>query len=171
MTRFLATPLAALVLFAAAAEAESEGVQPITVIVSKEWEGPGALDLTTLRRIYLGQQTRAGGHRVRPFNLPLGSREREVIARTALEESADALEHYWIRQALEAGPLTLAVGGFFIVLLLAVIFSTLGGVIGGAAFKVQPAPPAAPPTAGGMPPMPPAPPIGGGTPPAPPAPR
>jgi len=72
----------------------------------------------------------------------------------------------FIESMLEAGPLTLAVAGFFIVLLFAVIFSTLGGVIGGAAFKVQPAPPAAPPTGGGMPP---APPIGGGMPPAPPA--
>lgn len=40
---------------------------------------------------------------------------------------------------------------FFVVLVLALIFSTIGGLIGGAVFKVE-APPAAPPTPTGPPP-------------------
>ena len=42
-----------------------------------------------------------------------------------------------------AGPLVLLVMGFFFSLLLAAVFSTIGGLIGGAVFKVTPAPPAA----------------------------
>jgi len=48
--------------------------------------------------------------------------------------------------------------GFFIALLLAAIFSTIGGLIGGAVFKVQPQPPESP-TAQAPPPAPPAPPM------------
>lgn len=44
-----------------------------------------------------------------------------------------------------------AVLGFFMSMLLGAIFSTIGGLIGGAVFKVQPLPPAAP-TGGTMPP-------------------
>jgi hypothetical protein len=47
-----------------------------------------------------------------------------------------------------------ALVGFFAILLLAAVFSTLGGLIGGAVFKVE-APPAAPPTIGQTPPPPP----------------
>jgi hypothetical protein len=43
--------------------------------------------------------------------------------------------------------------GFFVTLLLAAVFSTLGGLIGGSVFKVEPAPPAS--AAGSSPPPPP----------------
>jgi len=45
---------------------------------------------------------------------------------------------------------------FFASLLLAAVFSTIGGLIGGAVFKIE-TPPAAPPSAGGVPPTPAAP--------------
>lgn len=70
--------------------------------------------------------------------------------------------------AAAAGPLLLLVLGFFVTLLIAAIFSTIGGLIGGAVFKVEPAPPA-PTVSGTPPPPPPAPPAappGGGAPPA-----
>lgn len=105
MIRWFAVTLTSALLCAATAPAEPRATTPIAAIVSMHWEGPDAIDLTTLRRIYLGQRTRVRGHLVRPFHLPLGSREREVFSRRVLERSSDALEHYWIRQALEGGPL------------------------------------------------------------------
>lgn len=54
-----------------------------------------------------------------------------------------------------ASPLLLLVLLFVVWLLLAAIFSTIGGLIGGSAFKVEPAPPASP-SAGAPAPPPPA---------------
>lgn len=105
MIRSFAVALTTALLFAENARPEPRATTPIAAIVSAQWEGPDAIDLKTLRRIYLGQRTRIRGHLVRPFHLPLGSREREIFARRVLEKSSDALEHYWIRQALEGGPL------------------------------------------------------------------
>jgi len=72
----------------------------------------------------------------------------------AIERFAEFLE--------SAGPFLLGVLGFGVSLLLALVFSTIGGLIGGAAFKYTP-PPAAPPTGGTVPPPPPPSP-GGSTP-------
>ena len=56
-----------------------------------------------------------------------------------------------------SGPMGMLIG-FFLALLIAAVFSTIGGLIGGAVFKVEP-PPAAP----AAPPLPPTPPGGGGS--------
>lgn len=66
---------------------------------------------------------------------------------------------------MESGPFLLLVMSFFVSLLIAAVFSTIGGLIGGAVFKVEP--PAAPPSPGmSAPPAPdnpaPPPPAGGG---------
>lgn len=51
---------------------------------------------------------------------------------------------------------------FFVILLIGAVFSTIGGLIGGAVFKVEPAPPAPPvATEPPAPPVPPLPPAGG----------
>jgi len=68
-------------------------------------------------------------------------------------ESADAPPEMidMAEQGIEimSGPMGPVIG-FFVVLVLALIFSTIGGVIGGAVFKVQAAPPA-PPTSSAPP--------------------
>ena len=56
-----------------------------------------------------------------------------------------------------SGPMGILIG-FFLTLLIAAVFCTIGGLIGGAVFKVEP-PPAAP----GAPPLPPTQPGGGGS--------
>lgn len=51
-----------------------------------------------------------------------------------------------------SSPILLMVLGFFIWLLLAAVFSTIGGLIGGAVFKVEPPPAGAMPSSGMTPP-------------------
>ncbi len=60
-------------------------------------------------------------------------------------ENRDTIEQM-LRQSAEASPtLGSFVMGFFVMVLVAAIFSTIGGLIGGAVYRYSPPPPSAPP--------------------------
>jgi hypothetical protein len=95
--RSLAT---SLVLAAALAGRAEPPLEPIVLIVSAEWPGPDAIDLPTLRRVYLDRQGQVGGARARALHMPSGSPIRESFSHTVLRRSGARLERYWIEQAL-----------------------------------------------------------------------
>ena len=92
----------------------------------------------------------------------------EQIESSGVEIPPEAEE--WIEYATSGGPFLILLIGFGFPLLVAAIFSTIGGLIGGAVFKVEMTPPAPPgsttqpppaaPPAGSPPPPPVAPPAG-----------
>lgn len=94
-----------LALVAPEARAEDAREEPIVLVVADAWRGPHAVDLPTLRRIYLDRQTQVGGHRVRALHRTSGSALREGFTRSALGRSESRLERYWIEQALLGGGL------------------------------------------------------------------
>lgn len=75
------------------------------LIVSRQWEGPDALEVPVLRKLYLGRRGRIDGHRVRWFDLPAGDAVRQGLARTVVRMTDAELEEYWIEQALTGGAL------------------------------------------------------------------
>lgn len=72
----------------------------LVAVVAADFEAAARLDAPTLRRLFLGRQTRIGGRRVRCLALPPGSPEREVFNRRVLRLDEEELARYWIEQAL-----------------------------------------------------------------------
>lgn len=97
--------LALLAWLAPEAHAEAPRWEPIVLIVATAWPGPEAIDLPTLRRVYLDRQTRIGRARVRALDRTSGSRLRSGFSRSALGWSEVRLERHWIEQALLGGGL------------------------------------------------------------------
>jgi hypothetical protein len=56
-----------------------------------------------LRRIYLGKLTRLDGTPVEPFHLPPGTEARRRFSLHVLGQSEEALDRYWVEQALTGG--------------------------------------------------------------------
>jgi hypothetical protein len=97
--------VALLALAALEARADTERWEPIVLIVAAAWSGADAIDLPSLRRIYLDRQTNVGGERVRALHRTSGSPIRAGFSRSALGHSEAHLERYWIEQALLGGGL------------------------------------------------------------------
>jgi hypothetical protein len=95
---------AALALAAPVGSAEAIR-EEIALIAAASWEGFDQIDLPTLRRVYLGSQTRLAGRRPIALHLPSGSAAREGFSHTALGRSAEDLERHWMEQALLGGAL------------------------------------------------------------------
>jgi hypothetical protein len=96
----LALALATLGLLAPAARSE-----PLAIIVSSEWRGAHAIELSDLRSVYLGRRSRLFGERVRRIDLPPGSPARAGFCASVLGRDEADLERYWIEQALSGGAL------------------------------------------------------------------
>lgn len=77
--------------------------EPIAIFTSSAWEGDSALDLASLRKIYLGKRTRLFGEKVKGFHMPANSLEREGFRKAVLEKSQVTLDKYWLEQALSGG--------------------------------------------------------------------
>lgn len=92
--------VALLALAALEARADAARWEPIVLIVAAAWSGPDAIDLPTLRRVYLDRQTSVAGERVRALHRTSGSPIRAGFSRSALGHSEAHLERYWIEQAL-----------------------------------------------------------------------
>jgi ABC-type phosphate transport system substrate-binding protein len=98
--------LALCVLLACiAADAPLPSREPVAVIVADDWEGFEAIDLASLRSLYLGRRTRWEGRRVRCFGLPPGSPSRSAFSNAVLGRSEEDLDRFWIEQALLGGAL------------------------------------------------------------------
>lgn len=113
-TRRCAPALVLLVLLAAATSGRAQvrasdppAVRPgpVAVIVAADWDGLEAIDLAELRALYLGRRTRWEGRRVHPFGLPPGHPARAAFSRDVLGRSEEALDRFWIEQALLGGAL------------------------------------------------------------------
>jgi len=91
------------ILFGAPLAAEPE--QELVVVASVSLDVGDSLDVRTLRRLYLGRQTRLGGHRIACLALPPGSPARARFNRTVLGLDEDELADYWIDEALQGGAL------------------------------------------------------------------
>jgi hypothetical protein len=88
-------------LFAGAPSAHAD--EPIAFFTSSTWEGENALDLSSLRKIYLGKRTRLFGARVTGFHMPANSPAREGFRKAVLKKSQVTLDKYWLEQALSGG--------------------------------------------------------------------
>ncbi len=77
----------------------------LVIVTSAESPALDELDHGTLRRVYLGRQTRVRGRRVRCAALPAGSPERNRFNGWVLRLDEDALTDHWIEQALLGGAL------------------------------------------------------------------
>ncbi len=101
-----AGPLLALLAALVGATPSAAFGDPILVIVASDaLDGAKLLDASTLRRLYLGRQTRFGGLRIECHALPPGSPARAAFNREILRLDEDELDEYWIEQALRGGAL------------------------------------------------------------------
>ena len=93
--------LALLVLAPSSALAEWEFV----VLVPERWQLSRSIDVTTLRRLFLGQRSEIGGRRIVCLAMPPGTRVREEFNRRVLGMTESRLTSDWIDQALQGGAL------------------------------------------------------------------
>jgi hypothetical protein len=96
--------LGLLLLVPLALAAGGEATEPLAIITASNSQRTEITELA-LRRIYLGKLTRLDGVRVEPWHLPPGTPARRAFSLAILGQSEEALDRYWLEQALTGGRL------------------------------------------------------------------
>ena len=102
MLRRLSLALLALALVTAE-PTHAQTRQPVAVIANALDSDRVEIPLRALRQIYLGKLTRLDGVRLEPLHLQSGTPPRHAFSIAVLGKPEEALQDYWIEQALTGG--------------------------------------------------------------------
>ncbi len=95
---------ALLTLSLAAAEAAS-AARELIVLAPASWTHGTSIELSTLRRLFLGKRASIGAGSVQCIDFPPGSESHDRFRRRVLKMSERRLSAHWIEQALQGGAL------------------------------------------------------------------